>query len=402
MSTDIALVARQPIYDRRLKVVGYEVLYRTVGASSADVADPDQATATVSIHALLDLGLDRLVRGSRAWINVTRGVLVGRMFEFLPPARVVLEILESVEADPEVLEALAHAKSLGYCIALDDFVLNERTAALIPFAEVIKLDVLGCDAEGLRRRFLELSRPGLELLAEKVETHEAFELAQAAGFTLFQGYFFARPLAVEARRPRSDRTQLLRTVARLNDADVTIEEIQRLVASNIGLSLNLLRYVNSAALGRPARIESIQHAVMMLGLTRVRTCVMMLILSGMDEKPHELMLTALVRARFCHLLGEARGDDPQPYFTTGLLSVIDAFMDQPMHKLVPQLSVSRELEDALVRHEGPLGEVLETVLACEAADWERLLGVGLQDELLRFSYLDALGWASETDSSISG
>jgi EAL and modified HD-GYP domain-containing signal transduction protein len=239
------------------------------------------------------------------------------------------------------------------------------------------------------------------LLAEKVETHATFERCRELGFDLFQGYFFAQPQLVRSQRMPADRVALMRLLTRVQDPAADIEEIEQLVASNVTLSYKLLRYVNSALLGVSMHIESIHHAIVMLGLERVRTCASMLLLAGVEDKPHELIVTALVRARYCQLLAMLRPrESAHQYFTVGLLSVLDAFMDRPMQELLGELHIAPELEAALLRRQGPLGEVLDAAIACERADWPRLMSAGFEMDALRAAYVQALAWVAETDSAI--
>lgn len=404
LTTPGVLVARQPIYDSRLQVVAYEILYRSAEQRDrALIVDGDTATAKVAVNAILDIGLDVLVGPGQAFINVTRSVMLQDLYDFLPPGRVVLELLEDIEPDPEVLAAIARAKARGFSIALDDFAGETHKSALIERADYVKLDLPRIAPGELARIVDGLRRPRLSLLAEKVETHEVFETCKRAGFDLFQGYFFARPQLMHGRRLPADRMALMQLLARVQDERADIDEIERLVAANVGLSYKLLRYVNSALLGVSRRIESIRHAVLMLGLERVRTCVMMLVLAGLDDKPHELVVTALVRARHCQLLAALEGrDSTHKYFTVGLLSVLDAFMDRPLDELVAELHFTPEIEAALLRHEGPLGEALEAAIACERADWPKVLATSVAPELVGTAYVRALDWTAETDAALTG
>jgi EAL and modified HD-GYP domain-containing signal transduction protein len=402
VNTHAVLVARQPIYDAHVNVVGYEVLYRSTDANFATFKNGDAATANVSVHALLDIGLDTLVGQLPAYINCTRNFLVERIYEFLPAERVVLEVLEDIAPDEAVFAALTRARAQGYRIALDDFVLNERNAAFVAHADVLKIDLPRLSGDAIEQHVKRLARPGLQVLAEKVETHEMFERCKKAGYGLFQGYFFARPQLMRGRRAPGDRFLLLRILARVQDPNVDLDEIEHLVSTNLSVSYKLLRYVNSAVVGAAEEIESIRHAIAMLGLERVRICVVMLVLAGFDDKPHELILTALVRGRYCELLAVAqKRERVHSYFTVGLLSVLDAFMDRPMDELVKELSISPELEAALLRREGPMGATLDAAIACERADWPRVVASGIDVDALRMSYLQALSWAGQTGNALS-
>ena len=401
MNSQATLLARQPIFDRDIRVRAYEILFRTGGQDFADFSSPEHATAEVAVHALLDLGLDRLVGDRNAWINIPREVLVSGIHDFLPPDRVVLELLETIEADSEVLAAIERAKARGFKIALDDFVLNARTEALVPYADYVKLDVLAIGAEGLPAAVRALRRPGLRLLAEKVETHEMSQHAVRAGCELLQGYFFARPQVIESRRVPNNRMSLLRVVASLQDSNASLEEIEELIRSDVGLSYRLLRYVNSVAIGVVSPISSLRHAVMTLGLDRVRVCVLVLLLTASDDKPDELVTTSLIRARYCQVLCQFQGLDPQCGFLVGLLSAIDAFLDRTIESIVSEMSLTPDVARALIEREGDLGLVLESAIACESADWERLGGMNYGANTLRETYLDALAWSAQMQSSLT-
>ncbi|HUR27545.1 MAG TPA: HDOD domain-containing protein [Planctomycetota bacterium] len=401
MNAQSALLARQPIFDRNVRVVGYEILFRATDSETNVISSPDRATAEVGVHALLDLGLDRIVGAHTGWINITRNILISGMYDFFPHERVVLELLETVEADAEVLAALERARSRGFTIALDDFELNDRTRALVPFADIVKLDVLALGEERFECATLELARPGLRLLAEKVETKAVFEHAKALHCSLFQGFFFARPEPLAGRSVKNNRMALLQLVGALVAEDASIDRIEELIRSDVGLSYRLLRYVNSVSIGMATPIQSIRHSVVTLGLDRVRACVLVLMLTAYDDKPNELVTLSLVRARYCQILCEFHGLDPQRGFLVGLMSSIDAFLDRKLESIVPEMGLSEELERALIAHEGNLGQVLDAAIACETADWERLsrsrFGPGSPCD----TYMDALSWSMRMQASLA-
>jgi EAL and modified HD-GYP domain-containing signal transduction protein len=355
----------------------------------------------VSVQAIMDIGLDDLVGVVPAWVNVPRGALVTGQYQFLPPQRVVVEVLEDVSADPDVILALRAARQAGYRIALDDFVLREDTRALVQYADYVKVDVLGKDEESLRRELVALARPGLRVLAEKIETPDTRNAAVRAGYDLYQGYFYARPEIVPGRRLSLDRNSLLRLLAELQDVSTPLERIEELVASDIGLGVRLLRYVNAVSIGVRTRIDSLRHAIVMLGLNRLRQVVSMLLLAGLHEKPSELVTLALARARMCELLGARSSGDPHQHFSVGLLSLLDAFLDQPLEQILKELPLAEELLLALLEREGELGSSLAAVEACERADWDSAELRRWDPAELRSCYVDAVGWSSRVQSSLA-
>jgi EAL and modified HD-GYP domain-containing signal transduction protein len=313
----------------------------------------------------------------------------------------VLEVLETVNAEPEVLHALRRARELGYQIALDDFVRNDRTSGLLDYADYVKVDVLGLSESQIVDAYRELQRPGLRLLAEKVETRAVHEHALRAGFDLFQGYYFARPEIVERHRLPSDRNALLRLLSELQDPATPLERIETLIAADVGLSVRLVRYVNAAVFGVRQKIESLRHAVVMLGIDRLRECVAMLLLAGLDGKPSQLVTLALVRARMCEMLGEHSRGQAHRHFSAGLLSLLDAFLDQPLEEIVQQMGLTDDLNDALLRRSGDLGSSLRAAEACERAEWEVMDGTSWDPGTLRTCYLEAMTWTGRVQSILA-
>lgn len=394
------LFARQPIHDRNSRVAGFELLFRASGDTCAVIGDPNSATADVVTRALLDVGLEPLVGRHPAWINIARDFIVNRTFEALPPRGVVLEVLESVRAEPEVLAALRAARRAGFEIALDDFEVRSDTQALMDECDYIKLDCCGRDTTQMRAVLGSMGRVGPTLLAEKVESREMFEACAEAGASLFQGYYFARPEPVHGAPVTTDRLRLMRVVAELNHPDVSIERVAELVQTDVGLAYRLLRYANSADLSRARVFEHVSDAITMLGLDRVRACATLLALSGVSAKPPELARMALVRARYCQRIGEARHGDAQKHFAAGLFSVLDAYLNESMQAVVDKLPLDKDLAAALIERTGALGAALDATIACEQADWRGAALEGIDDDELASSYLEALAWADSMQAGL--
>src|SRR3954471_21986152 len=378
-------IARQPIFDRRLDVTGYELLFRGANQNVAVISDHDEATSTVVINAFTEMGLERVVGTRRAWLNVSRDFLLGGLARALPRTRVVLELLEDQQIDDALLESLDDHRARGYEIALDDFAGNEELLPVLDHVDIVKVDLLGRDPAAIEEDVDRLARHSLTLLAEKVETREEHERCHELGFDLFQGYFFCKPERMEARSVAPNRVTMLQLVAALQDPRTEIKELETLVSRDVALSYRLLRYINSAFFGLRREIDSIQRALMLLGTANVKRWATLSIFAGVEEKPRELIETALVRARFCELAGEGNKDQ---LFTLGLFSVVDALMDAPMEEVIASMPFPDEMRDALVTHAGPKGELLETALRYERGEFVPPAGE------LGAAYVEAIEWAT--------
>lgn len=388
-------VGRQPIYDRDLLTFGYELLFRGCGErNSADVIDDDDATFTVLVNALVEFGLGRLVGRHRAFINLSRNALLSDYPKFFAPNQVILEILENVEPDQPVVDAVRRFKDLGYRVALDDCEYRPELEPLLEYADIIKIDVQAHDEQALAhqvRRF-----EGIELLAEKVETRAEFELCKDLGFRYFQGYFISRPKVVSIEHVPSSRIGVFRLLSGVHDPKADAARIAEIIGQDPGLSYRLLRAVNSASYGLAVRVESITHAVIMLGLGQIRTWATLLALSGADDLNVPLLMNALTRAKTCENLASHVDDGiRERAFLVGLFSQLDQLMGVPLDEILQHLSLIDEVVDALVSGEGFLGEVLACAMACEISDSENIPLADLEISTIQNSWLDAIEWAEE-------
>lgn len=368
-------LARHPIFDRADVVVGYELLYRSGdGENRAHVVDDVEATMDVIYRSIVELGLDAAVSAVPAWLNVTPEVLRRQAHLFFAPDRVVLEVLESVDPDPDVLALLDEVAGQGYTIALDDFVVGQGRDELVSHARVVKLELPAIAPEELEAQVAAVHRLGARALVEKIETHEQHARARAAGADLFQGYFFTKPQILAARSASPSTLALLALLDKVHDPDVDLDDLSRLVTTDVALAAKIIQSANSGFAGLRHRVDSVRQAVVLIGLKRMQQLVTLLVLARSTDKPAELFRQALVRAEMAAGLVDvgcegSRGPaDREMAFTAGLLSTVDAFTDLPLPDVVQRLRLGDELRHALVDREGTLGRVLATTLAYEDDD----------------------------------
>lgn len=396
-------IARQPIFDRDKAVVAYELLYRNSELNAALIDDPERATTEVFLNSFMELGLDRVLGGQRAFVNMTRPLLLGQYALPHTDNPVTLEILEDVVPDDALVEAVRGLRGDGYQIALDDFIYHDAMVPLVGLADVVKIDIHQLDRDEVSRHVELLSRhDGLTLLAEKVETPEEFEFCLGLGFELFQGYFFCEPAVLRGRQASPSRLATMELLARLNDPDFNFRALAEVVERDVGLSYKLLRFINSAYFNLPKRVESVQHALAMLGEKNIRTWMNLVALSRVEDKPHELLVTSLTRARMGQRLAEAlqRKAEADRCFLAGLLSAVDAFVDLPMEEVMGSLNLADDIEAGILRHERSVGEVLALVLHWERGEWEQADTLGLAPAEVADCYVEAVDWAASADRAM--
>lgn len=394
-------VARQPIFDRKRTVTAYELLFRS-GPENFLVpgTDPDMACSRI-ISDQLHVFDEGVTHGRLAFINTTRRILVERMIEMLPPKSTVVEILEDVEPDADVIHAVKGLKAAGYKIALDDFEYRPSLKPLIELADIVKIDFTLTKGRDRVRLARQLSRLGIELLAEKVESIDDFKQAYEAGYQYFQGYFFCRPEMMTRKSIPAFKGNYLKLLSTLHTPDINFQHVAEIIRHEPSLSVKLLKYLNSAAFGLRRRVSSIKQALVLLGHQPLKKWASLVALTGIGEdKPPELVLTALQRARMCELIGEgALREHTFDLFLVGLFSVMDAMVDRPLDELVGALGLSQEVHDALIYRESKMGAPLSITERFARGEWDDLpplcMSIDLPEGKLPAMYQESLAWAEQ-------
>lgn len=397
-------VARQPIFDTNEELVGYELLYRSNATTTrASGASTLQMSTDVLVHAFLGMGIDRLTHGVPAFVNFPTEMLAQQNYKLLDPRSVVIEVLETVECNEETLRICEEMASLGYRIALDDFVLDESRFPFLQFAELVKVDVLGRSGEDIAMVAEKLREHDVRLLAERVEDAAMLAICRSAGFELFQGYHFARPETVTKREIPVEQLQTIRLMNLLYDPETTDTQIEEALRANVPVSYRLLRIAGSASVGGRGT-QSIQHAVQLVGRGALHRWLGLVLVSSVSTESDagvERVYTALRYARMCELLAVRAGHKAAagPLFMVGLLSQLDTLLSVSMSEIVEQLDLAPEVRAALLHEGGPYVEPLHLVEAYDRGCWDEVLKVAesmkISPETLPDMYIDALAWARE-------
>jgi c-di-GMP phosphodiesterase len=395
-------VARQPIFDGRRKLVGYELLYRAhLGASTAAGGfSGAQMSASTLVHGLLDIGLEALVGNVPAWVNCPRDMLVSGALEVLPTKGVVLEVLETVEPDAEVIAAVQSLAARGYTIALDDFVGGEDWEPLLKVAKIVKFDVLPFNAATLRPQLQRMRKYNVKILAERIEDQDVFNECTRMGFDFFQGYYFRKPEVVHRKTLPIAMARIAKLMTLVGNPRVGDHEIEAELRGDPGLSVKFLRIVNNASSGY-TNVSSLRHAIQLAGRRTLHHWLAMLFVASVPVSSgveHEGVLVALERGRFCELmaLGQGKREQADPLFLVGLLARIDELLGLPMEEIVKQLGVTPDVGAALLGEPGPHTPFLTLAQAYEGGEWDRVATVANplgMEHTLPVLYGEAGGWA---------
>ncbi len=389
-------IGRQPIHGALGELYGFELLFRADVDASTATADGDAATTATLLAAFSEFGLPDLLGGLPGFVNLTRAFLTGELPIPFDPGLAVLEILETVTADALVVEGAGRLRDQGYELALDDFVWSAEAEPLIDLVSIVKVDVLAQTWDRVTATVERCRRPGVRLLAEKVEDRAMLERCLGAGFELFQGYFLGRPQTLTAESLAPEQSMALQLLGRLSDPAVSIDEVEAIMRPDPGLTYRLLRLANSSANDLPRPVSSIRDAVVLVGLQRLRAWMVLIALSTCAGGTDVSM--ALTRARTCELIARSgSGVRPDVAFTLGLLDGIAETLGlTPLGLLSGMPPLSEQLSSALLGEPSGLRAILDAELAYERRDLEALDRANLPTPLVASCHLAAIAWTSRT------
>jgi len=396
-------LGRQPILDSKMEIIAYELLFRSSEKNFSDFVCQEHACASVIANSLVEFGFREVLGDKLGFINVTQEVLLSDLMELLPRDQIVIELLETADFNEAVLERCRQLKFKNYQIALDDHIYSPEHCKMYRTVDIIKIDILETPPETLPLIAKKLKQFPIRLLAEKVETEEQFQNCLTLGFDLFQGYFFAKPTVLNQRGIEPSKLAMLRLLGSLKD-EAEFDEIEEIFKTSPELSYNLLKLVNSVYIGLREKIRSLRHAIILIGLGKLRRWVQLAMYAGSDsrEGAHPLLEMAAVRGRLMECLIMERhtlprgSDAVDAAFMTGMLSMLDALLGVPIEDVIQQLRLSDEIALALLKREGELGVLLELTENLEQTklDEVQLLveKIGITVSSLLAAQLDAYNW----------
>ena len=397
-------VAKQPIFDRQGMIWGFELLFRAAAdAQRAEFPNADSATSQVLSDGFF-LAQPGIERDKHILINFPKDMLLCGAAYTLPTDMCIIEILESVEPEPEIIETCLALKKAGFKLALDDYVSQPGYEQLIELADIVKVDILGQRPDQVIHIFNTLKPYGCKLLAEKVEDRRFFDLTRKLGFDYFQGFFFRKPEIIQGKKISSNETTKLKLMQELGKEDFDFKALADTISKDLSISYRLLRYVNSAYFGQSKKVESLLQAIVILGQKQFARWLRVIILSDMDssQKAQAAAMSSVQRARFLELLRESDNRiflSPESMFFLGIFSMLDVLLGVPMAELLKELPLDDEVKSALLRMDIPSRFWLDLVENYEQANWEKISDMLRERNLNPLNtsliYVEAMKWTRE-------
>jgi EAL and modified HD-GYP domain-containing signal transduction protein len=394
-------LGRQNIFKSDKSTSSYEIMYYSNGKGENQVGKNSISSALSVIQTILDIGVDNITLGKPAFFSLSTDFICKQ--KYLPfqadLGGIFLNTLDE-QINEQLIARITQLKHQKYAIVLDNLQVNRHTIPLLHEVQCGRIDVSNYSKNGLNDLLKQLKPFNLHLYANHVEDHATFEYCKSLGFEYFQGDFFTKPQIVAGRRLPSRRLFVLKMLAALYNPEINIRDLEMIIRQDVSLGYKLMRMVNSAYYGLNSQIESIQHALVLLGINPLRSWLSVILLSEIDDQPGPLMSTAIIRGKMCELIAEMLpNEDVSPYFVTGLFSVLDAMMGLPMEEVLEKIPMTDVINKALLLKEGQLGNTLKSVVAYEQNNWQAINLPKISIQQIREAYLKSIAWAAELTNS---
>lgn len=388
--TSSVQVGRQGIYDRDREVVAYEMLFRPMKAGFGLVteADHERATSHVISSVFGDFGVTDIADTRALFINVTRAFIVGDLPLPDSPNQVVVEVVRQVGVDAAILDGVARLQSLGFRVALDDWVGEPDRDPLLALCDIVKINLSRTSLSALTDLVARATsvNPGAVVVVERIEDAAAFRAAHQLGVALFQGHYLQRPVVMETPQLAPSEIMCLRLLGVLAEPEVSMAEIEAVVSGDPGLAVRVLRTASSAAAaGRP--VSSLRQALILVGPQMLSSWVVLMLVGGTGTVAHDQVVTVLARAGACSALSV---DAPHVAFTAGLLSGVSEILGVSSEDTVRTTGIGQQVAAALLCGEGAAGTALRAVLAHERQNPQAVLSNGFTPYQVSLAYLDAV------------
>jgi EAL and modified HD-GYP domain-containing signal transduction protein len=407
MDTEEIFIGRQPILDRKQELFAYELLFRSGGQKNeANVLDNLGATANVINRAFADLGIEQALGPYKGFINCDESLLLSDMLEILPTDKIVLEVLESVEVTPQIVERCTELKARGFTLALDDFVnYEDKWKPLLDLIAIVKVDLPPLSQEELAKVTSQLKRWPLTLLAEKVDSREQADFCHKLGYHLFQGYYFAKPVIIAGKKLGHSQLAMIRLLGLVME-DAETMQLEGVFKHEPGLAVNLLRLTNSVATGVRTKVTSLRHAITVLGRRQLQRWLQLLLYTnptGGGNVANPLLQLAATRGRFLETLAAKLKPGNREFedhaFMTGIMSLMPTLLGVPFEELIKGIQLTTDVHEAIEQRSGLLGTMLQLAEALEASDGEACHTLtdqlpGANHMMVNTCLTQALTWAS--------
>ncbi len=395
-----SIVIRDPLLDPNQRLLGYQLYYDTTGKSSA-ITDDEAQTLLQHVLGRSEKETDAISRYI-FFLPTTVATLLEGTYAALSAGEIGLIVTPDVLANEKAAELLNLMRADGYEIMLRGADLTALHQDQLQLVTLIEVHFEARNFSAQARIFSLLKNSALRMAAAQVTSWQEYAICHKLGLHAFVGAFFMQPppdvLAGNAQPLNPSQSTLLQLMEGVR-ANADTGKLEEILKRDATLSYKLLFYINSAAFGLNFEIESLRHAITLLGYERMNRWLCVLFATTGTAKSSPLLLhTALVRGRMVELLGSRllSHSESEGLFITGMFSMLDRLLATSMTEALEHVRLPQPVVDALLDHEGVYAPFLQLALAAEHHDASIdgvLDALGLTTEQLNTAHVEALFWA---------
>jgi len=378
-------LTRLPIFDPKNNLFGYELKFsKDLFQLQQAQTSSDRDSSKIITESMFMIGLDKLVTGKKAFIPFSRNLLLNKFAELLPKDIVGIQLSRELGGDIKVAQTCKELKTKGYTIVLDNFSFQPDYAHLTEFAKFVKVDITKT-GEYIRKSVIKRLKPrGIKCIMTNVNTNKDFTSSVSLEFDYLQGNFFQKAAVISSREVSSTSFAHYEMLKEIHKTEIDLDNLEHIIKRDVALSYKLLRMINSASFGLKNEIKSIRQALAIMGTLEIKKWFSLILLSSMNEKkPGELIRTSLLRAKLMENIAPLAGmkDKSSDLFLTGIFSLIDTLMDEPLTDILNGLPLANEIKNTLLKKESRYSGIYNLVLNYENGEWTTLSNMAKQMRL---------------------
>ncbi|MGP3778326.1 EAL and HDOD domain-containing protein [Halanaerobium saccharolyticum] len=397
------IAARKPVLDSNQEVFAYEIIFKDA-IEGKDFAEASNLFVEEISDDIEFFENSNLADGKKVFIHFNTELLQSEVPLRLSKDNLGIEVSENLDLNNNIKNNIENLREKGCLLILDQSQSDPTANELYNYADIIKIDyqkAAKVEHKSLIEKIKSQSPKEVKFLAQNIDEHQQFKEAKEAGFDYFQGIFFTKADMISDSGTPGYKINYLNVLKELNKEDVDFDEIEKIIKNDISMTFSLLKTINSASYGY--NVSSIKQASALLGVKGLKKWSLLYLISGLkDDKPNILFVNTLTRAKFAESLAEEfkAAEKSEDLFTMGIFSMMDAFLNRPMSKILEETALTEEIKEALLIREGVMGEILNLVIAFERVKWDQVALIEKKNQLdpkkLYNKYLEAVDFAYET------
>lgn len=399
---DVNFIVREPLLDAKQRILGYELTWQQpADAGSPLTADDAADLVGYAAEKLSDAEGNWLMGDNTLFFQGTPALLTDEMLRGLPPTHTVLTLAPEELAAPETAAAAAALRKEGYGISLKNADVIAQDKTLLPLLSRVEIVFGAEDFASQAKIYAALKQStSVKMVGRHVVNWKDYDSCASLGVDAFVGnlYMTSRPGTQSAGlNPVQGMILQLMDMVRKN---TDVRKLEEMLKRDAALSYKLLTYINSAGFGLGTEIQSLRHAVTMLGYSPLyRWLSVLLTTASTSVQSPVLMQTAVIRGRFAELLGKGflPKNEAENLFVAGMFSLLDRLLGLPMEEVLENIPLPEAVSQALLSREGIYGPFLSLAEACELGNND---AIGeLADSLFisatqaNEAHMSALSWA---------